>query len=75
VGSEGNVLMEVDVRNNNVDKALRILKKKLQQDGIFNELRNREHFVSKGEKRRKAQAAAKRRQEKAIQKRLEEFGF
>ena len=67
--------MEVDVRNNNVDKALRILKKKLQQDGIFNELRNREHFVSKGEKRRKAQAAAKRRQEKAIQKRLEEFGF
>ena len=67
--------MKVDVRNNNVDKALRILKKKLQQDGIFNELRNREHFVSKGEKRIKAQAAAKRRQEKAIQKRLEEFGF
>ena len=67
--------MKVDVRNNNVDKALRILKKKLQQDGIFNELRNREHFVSKGEKRRKAQAAAKRRQEKATQKRLEEFGF
>ena len=67
--------MKVDVRNNNVDKALRILKKKLQQDGIFNELRNREHFESKGEKRRKAQAAAKRRQEKAIQKRLEEFGF
>ena len=67
--------MKVDVRNNNVDKALRILKKKLQQDGIFTELRNREHFVSKGEKRRKAQAAAKRRQEKAIQKRLEEFGF
>ena len=67
--------MKVDVRNNNVEKALRILKKKLQQDGIFNELRNREHFVSKGEKRRKAQASAKRRQEKAIQKRLEEFGF
>ena len=67
--------MKVDVRNNNVEKALRILKKKLQQDGIFNELRNREHFVSKGEKRRKAQAAAKRRQEKAIQKSLVEFGF
>ena len=67
--------MKDDVRNNNVDKAWRILKKKLQQDGIFIELRNREHFVSKGEKRRKAQAAAKRRQEKAIQKRLEEFGF
>ena len=65
----------VDVRNNNVDKALRILKKKLQYDGIFNELRNREHFVSKGGKRRRAQAAAKRRQEKDIQKRFEELGF
>ena len=62
--------MKVDVRNNNVDKALRILKKKLQQDGIFNELRNREHFVSKGEKRRKAQAAAKRRQERLYKKDL-----
>ena len=67
--------MKVDVRNNNVDKALRILKKKLQQDGIFNELRNREHFISKGEKHRRALAAAKRRQEKSIQKRFEEFGF
>ena len=75
MGIERVVQMKVDVRNNNVDQALRVLKKKLQQDGIFNELRNREHFVSKGEKRRKAQAAAKRRQEKAIQKRLEEFGF
>ena len=33
--------MKVDVRNNNVDKALRVLKKKLQDDGLFNELRNR----------------------------------
>ena len=32
--------MKVEVRNNNVDKALRILKKKLQQDGFFNELRD-----------------------------------
>ena len=67
--------MKVDVRNNNVEKALRILKKKLQQDGIFNELRNREHFISKGEKHRRALAAAKRRQENSIQKRFEEFGF
>ena len=39
--------MRVDVRKNNVDQALRILKKKLQIDGLFNELREREHFVSK----------------------------
>ena len=42
--------MEVEVRNNNVDKAMRILKKKLQDDGFFNELRNREYYMSKGEK-------------------------
>ena len=53
--------MKVDVRNNNVDQALRILKKKLQLDGMFNELREREHFVSRGEKRRRAKAAGIRR--------------
>ena len=30
--------MKVDVRNNNVDQALRVLKKKLQLDGLFNEI-------------------------------------
>ena len=53
--------MRVDVRNNNVEQALRILKKKLQLDGLFNELREREHFVSRGEKRRRAKAAGIRR--------------
>ena len=67
--------MKVDVRNNNVDKACRILKKKLQQDGLFNELRKREFFESRGTKRRRAKAAGKRIAQKDQQKRLEEFGF
>ena len=67
--------MKVDVRNNNVDKALRVLKKKLQDDGLFNELRNREFFQSKGEKERRARAAGKRRAQKETEKRLAEFGF
>ena len=66
--------MRVDVRNNNVDQALRILKKKLQIDGLFNELREREHFVSKSEKRRRAKAAGRRRFQKEQQKRREELG-
>ena len=65
----------VDVRNNNVDQAMRVLKKKLQEDGLFNELRNREHLVSRGEKRRKARAAGAARARKEEKKRLEEFGF
>ena len=67
--------MRVDVRNNNVDQALRVLKKKLMLDGIFNELREREHFVSRGEKRRRAKAAGIRRCKKEQNKRKEELGF
>ena len=67
--------MKVEVRNGNLDKALRVLKNKLQKEGIFNELRDREYYMSKGEKPRRAKAAAVRRQKKADQKRLEEFGF
>ena len=63
------------VRNNNIDGALRVLKKRLQYDGITNELRKRDHFISKGEKRRQAKKAGKRREQREIQKRLEEFGF
>ena len=67
--------MKVDVRNNNVDQALRILKKKLQLEGLFNELREREHFVSRGEKRRRSKAAGIRRCKKELNKRKEELGF
>ena len=67
--------MKVDVRNNNVDQALRILKKKLLLDGFFNELREREHFSSKGDKRRHAKAAGRRRFLKEQQNRRDEVGF
>ena len=66
--------MKIDVRNNNVDKALKILKKKLQEDGVFNEIREREFYMTKGEKKRKSLAAAIRRDQKIKQKRFEEFG-
>ena len=67
--------MEVEVRNNNVDKAMRILKKKLQDDGFSNELRKREYYMTKSEKRRLAKAAGKRRVQKENEKKLEEYGF
>ena len=67
--------MRVEFRNNNIEQAIRVLKKKLQQEGIFNELREREAFMSKGEKKRKAKAAAIRRNDKAMKKRIEEFGY
>ena len=42
---------------------------------MFNELREREHFVSRGEKRRRAKAAGIRRCRKELNKRKEELGF
>ena len=67
--------ISVEVRNNNVEKALRVLKKKLQEDGLFNELRDREYFMSRGERKRKERAAGKRRVQKNIKKRMEEHGY
>ena len=67
--------MRVEVRNNNVDKAMRILKKKLTEDGMFNELREREFFMSKGEKKRHERAASKRRINRNLEKRMEELGY
>ena len=67
--------MVVEVRNNNIDKAISILKKKLEVDGFFNELRKREYYISKGEKRRLTKAASKRRVQNENEKKLEEFGF
>ena len=65
----------IEVRNNNMDQAMRILKKKLMESGLFNELREREHYVSKGEKRRHSVAAAKRRAKKEAAKRQAEEGY
>lgn len=67
--------MRIEVRNNNVEKAMRILKKKLTEDGFFNELREREFYTSKGEKRRKERAAAARRQKRNLEKRMAEQGY
>lgn len=54
----------VFVKNNDVNKALRKFKKRLQDEGWFNELREREHYVSPGAKKRKSLAAAQIRERK-----------
>ena len=66
--------MRVEVRNNNVDKAIRILKKKLTEEGMVNELREREFYETKGQRKRKAKNAAKRRVQRDLKKRMENEG-
>ena len=58
-----------------VNGAMRVLKKKLMRDGFFQELRARESFMSKGEKERKAKAAGKRRYKRKQEKLMAERGY
>lgn len=60
--------MTVEVRNNDVNGALRVLKKRMQTEGVFNEMRERTHYTAKSEKRRLAKAAGRRRWLKKIEK-------
>jgi ribosomal protein S21 len=54
----------VFVKNNDVNKALRKFKKRLQDEGWFNELREREHYTSPSEQKRKNLASAQVRERK-----------
>lgn len=67
--------MEVSVRDNNVDQALRALKKKLQREGVFREMKIRRHFEKPSEKRKRERAEAVRRYRKLLRKRMEREGF
>jgi ribosomal protein S21 len=52
------------VKNNDITRALRKLKKRLQDEGWFNDIRKHEHYVAKGEKRRRKMAVAQVREKK-----------
>ena len=56
--------MQVLVRDNNVDQALKALKKKMQREGIFREMKLRGHYEKPSEKRAREKAEAVRRTRK-----------
>jgi small subunit ribosomal protein S21 len=66
--------MQILVRDNNVDQALRALKKKLQREGVYREMKLRRHYEKPSEKRAREKAAAVRRARKLERKRLERDG-
>ncbi|MEW5705014.1 MAG: 30S ribosomal protein S21 [Pseudomonadota bacterium] len=63
--------MQVTVRDNNVDQALRVLKKKMQREGIFREMKMRRAYEKPSERRAREHAEAIRRARKMERKRLE----
>lgn len=60
--------MQVLVRDNNVDQALRFLKKKMQREGIFREMRQRKAYEKPSERKTREKAEAVRRSRKAARK-------
>jgi small subunit ribosomal protein S21 len=67
--------MLISVRDNNVDGALRMLKKKLQREGLFREMKLRKNYEKPSEKRKREKAESIRRMRKVLRKRLERDGF
>ncbi|WP_330168514.1 30S ribosomal protein S21 [Bartonella grahamii] len=67
--------MQVLVRDNNVDQALRALKKKMQREGIFREMKMRTYYEKPSERRAREKAEAIRRTRKLARKRAQREGF
>jgi small subunit ribosomal protein S21 len=60
--------LQVFVRDNNVDQALRALKKKMQREGIFREMKARKSYEKPSERKTREKAEAVRRSRKAARK-------
>lgn len=62
-------MVSVTVRDNNVDQALKVLKKKMQREGIFREMKLRRDFEKPSQKKKREKAEAQRRWRKMERKR------
>ena len=69
------IKVQVVVRENNVDQALKVLKKKLQREGVFREMKMRDHYEKNSERRRREQAEAARRARKLASKAAQREGI
>ena len=67
--------MQVLVRDNNVDQALRVLKKKMQREGVFREMKARRAYEKPSERRVREKSEAIRRTRKAARKQAQREGL
>ena len=70
----GAVLL-VFVKDNNIDQALRVLKKRMQREGVFREMKRRRAYEKPSERRIREQAEAVRRSHKAARKKAQREGL
>ena len=66
--------MQVFVRDNNVDQALRVLKKKMQREGVFREMKRRRSYEKPSERKTREKSEAIRRARKLARKKAQREG-
>ena len=67
--------MQVLVRDNNVDQALKVLKRKMQREGVFREMKRRRFYEKPSEKTAREKSEAIRRARKLARKRAQRAGL
>jgi small subunit ribosomal protein S21 len=71
----GRYQLQVFVRDNNVDQALRILKKKMQREGVFREMKQRRSYEKPSERKTREKSEAIRRARKLARKKAQREGL
>jgi small subunit ribosomal protein S21 len=67
--------LQIYVRDNNVDQAMKVLKKKMQREGIFREIKRKRFYEKPSEKRARQKSEAVRRARKLIRKQAQREGL
>jgi len=67
--------VHIQVRDNNVEQAIRVLKKKLQREGVFRAIKIKHTYEKPSQRRVRTKAEALRRMRKLMRKRLEREGY
>tara|TARA_B100000029_G_C17565230_1_gene954812 strand:- start:2078 stop:2281 length:204 start_codon:yes stop_codon:yes gene_type:complete len=67
--------MQVVVKNDNVERAMRTLKKKLQKEGVLKELKQRQYFEKPSAKRARKKAEGIKRYQRNLRKQMERLGY
>ena len=67
--------MQVVVKNGNVERAMRTLKKKLQKEGLLRELKQKQYFEKPSAKRKRKKAEGIKRYQRNLKKKIERVGY
>ena len=68
-------MVTVVVKNGNVDRAMRTLKKKLQKEGLLKELKQRQYFEKPSAKKARKNAEGIKRYQRNLRKKMERLGY